>query len=453
MNDSLIQQLLLQLVLILLNAFFASTEIAVLSLNENKVRKLAESGDKKAVRMMKMVENPTNFLSTIQIGITLAGFLGSAFAAENFSERFVNWLIHTCHITFLPETTLNTIAVVLISLILSYFTLIFGELVPKRIAMRKADELARAVSGVIQFLSLLLRPVNWLMTNSANAVLYLFRINPKETEEAVSEDDIRMMIDIGEEKGTIEPEAKEMIDNVFEFNETTVEDIMVHRTAMTVLWADSTPDEIMKTITESGFSRIPVCNEDIDDIIGILHTRDYLLAACHNPEKKLSDLIIPATFVPATIRASLLFRDMQKNKCHIAIAVDEYGGTAGLITMEDILEEIVGNIYDEYDKQQLPEISPIGENIWRISGNAPIEDVEEALDVTLHHEDDEAEYSTFGGLIIDQLAAIPPDGTHPELDIGRLHVSVELIEDHHIEWAAVKKITLPTETDEAQEKH
>ena len=361
--------LILQVILILINAFFAATEIAVISLNEGKIRRQVESGDKKAGKMLKMVSEPTGFLSTIQVGITLAGFLGSAFAADNFSDRLVSWLVDGCGVTAVSRATLDTLSVIVITLILSYFTLILGELVPKRLAMRKPEQLARTVSGVITFLSKLLKPIVWFLSVSTNGVLRLFGINPHEEEEAVSEDEIRMMIDIGEEKGTIESEEREMIDNIFEFNNITAGDLMVHRKDMTVIWENDTPEAIYKTIVESGFSRFPVCGEDTDDVLGILLTREYLLNAYNGSPKAIRDLLSPVHFVPETVHADALFRDMQQKKIHLSIVVDEYGGTAGLVTLEDLLEEIVGNIYDETDEAEISDITPLGENLWRVSGN------------------------------------------------------------------------------------
>ena len=440
----MLQQLILQLILILINAFFAATEIAVISLNENKLRMQEKEGDKKAAVMLRMVTAPSAFLSTIQIGITLAGFLGSAFAAGNFSGHLANWLYHTCHITFLSESTLTTISVVLTTLILSYFTLILGELVPKRIAMKNPDKLARAVCRLISVLAAILKPVIWFMSISTDGVLRLLGINPKEEEAPVSEDEIRMMIDIGEEKGTIETGEKEMIDNIFEFNNRTAADIMTHRTAMTVIWEDASPDEIIETICDSGYSRFPVCSGDTDRVTGILLTREYLLNQRAEQPKPLSSLIKPAIFVPETVRADVLFREMQAKKNHIVIVVDEYGGVSGLVTMEDLLEEIVGNIYDESDEGADPDIVALGDNLWRAAGTLPVHELEDILGVTVSDgEDGENDFDTLGGLIYSQLSKIPDDGAQPELDAFGLHIKVEKISDHRVAWALIS--VLPKE--------
>ncbi|WP_353423861.1 hemolysin family protein [Christensenella massiliensis] len=435
MDDPLIWQLLLQVVLIAINAFFASTEIAVISLNANKVRRMAEEGDRKAKQMLKMVEVPEGFLSTIQIAITLAGFLGSAFAADNFASRLTDWMINVQGVAIAPDT-LNTIAVILITLILSYFTLVFGELVPKRVAMQKPDQVARMSAGIITALSIIMKPIVWLLSVSTNGVLRLMRMNPHAEEETVTEEEIRLMVDIGEEKGAIETVEKEMIENIFEFNNTTAKDVMTHRTNVTAIWKEDTPEDIMTAIRESGLSRFPVYDEDIDDIIGILSTRAYLLNEKSDHPKPLTEIIYPAYCVPESVHTDVLFREMQRQKIHIAVVVDEYGGMSGIVTMEDLLEEIVGNIYDEFDPQDEQDILEVKPGLWRISGAAEIEDIAEAVGVELPEDED---FDTLGGLVYSQLSTIPEDGSHPEVDAYGLHIRVEKIEDRRVEWALVSK--------------
>ena len=436
-EDPLLPQILVLVILIFLNAFFAAAEIAVISLSEGKMRKLAEEGDKRAARLLKLIQAPDNFLSTIQIGITLAGFLASAFAADTFSGRLVRWLVDDCGVTALPERTLNAIMVVVITVILSYFTLIFGELVPKRLAMKKTEGVARATCGIVSALSVVFRPVIWLLAKSTNAILRLMRIDPKDTGEEVSEDEIRLMVDIGEEKGAIETAEKELIENIFEFNNNTAEDVMVHRTDMVMLWVDDPADEILRTIEESGMSRFPVYNENADDIIGVLNTRDFLLNAQRKEPRSVRELLRPAYFVPESVRTDVLFRDMQSKKVHMAIVVDEYGGTSGLVTMEDLLEEIVGNIYDEFDPQDEQDITRLEENLWRVAGSAELELLAEELDIDLPEDE---EYDTLGGLVFSQLTAIPEDGSRLEVDAAGLHIQVVELSDRRVEWALVSKL-------------
>ena len=427
-------QLLLQVILIAINAYFAATEIAVISLNEAVIRHQAEEGDKKAARLLHIVEQPTGFLSTIQIGITLAGFLGAAFAADNLAGRLSQW--------FAAQYALTAITI-----ILSCFALVFGELVPKRVAMKKSEQVARFTCGVVAFLAAVMRPLIWLLTVSTNAVLRLVHIDPNEEDDEVSEEGIRMMVDIGEEKGAIQAGEKEMIENIFEFDNMTAGDVMIHRTDMVMLWVDDTAEEIAQTIESSGLSRFPVYEEDADDIIGILNTRDWLLNARKASPRPVRELLRPAYFVPESVRTDKLFRDMQSRKIHLSIVVDEYGGTAGLVTMEDLLEEIVGNIYDEFDPQEDQEIIALGDNRWRIAGSAELDDVAEALDMEFP-EDEESE--TLGGLVFAQLNVIPEDGSHPEVELYGLHIRVEELTDRRVEWATVTKLA-PSESEEDAE--
>ena len=440
MQPPLWPQLLLQVILIAINAYFAATEIAVISLNEAVIRHQAEEGDKKAARLLHIVEQPTGFLSTIQIGITLAGFLGSAFAADNLAGRLSQWFAAQYALTAAAEAAVHTLSVILITIILSFFTLVFGELVPKRVAMKKSEQVARFTCGVVAFLAAVMRPLIWLLTVSTNAVLRLVHIDPNEEDDEVSEEGIRMMVDIGEEKGAIQAGEKEMIENIFEFDNMTAGDVMIHRTDMVMLWVDDTAEEIAQTIESSGLSRFPVYEEDADDIIGILNTRDWLLNARKASPRPVRELLRPAYFVPESVRTD-------SRKIHLSIVVDEYGGTAGLVTMEDLLEEIVGNIYDEFDPQEDQEIIALGDNRWRIAGSAELDDVAEALDMEFP-EDEESE--TLGGLVFAQLNVIPEDGSHPEVELYGLHIRVEELTDRRVEWATVTKLA-PSESEEDAE--
>ena len=434
-SDPLLGSLLLQIILILINAFFASSELAVLSLNENKTRKQAEDGDKKAAMLLRMVEAPSSFLSTIQIGITLAGFLASAFAASNFAAR-LSALLRGWGLTLLSPGALYSVCVVLITLILSYFTLIFGELVPKRIAMKSPEKVAKFAGPVILGLATVMKPVVALLAASTNLVLRLIGIDPKAENEQVTEEEIRMMVDIGEEKGVIEGSEAELIENVFEFNNITAADVMVHRTDMTAFCIRDSAEEILAVIRESGFSRFPVYDEDADDIVGVLSTREFLLNAQSASPLPLGKLLRAPYLVPETIRADVLLREMQKKKAHMAVVLDEYGGTSGLITMEDLLEEIVGDIYDEFDEKEEQDIMPLEENLWRIQGGAPLDEINEALHVSLPEDE---EFDTLGGLIYSRLTTIPEDGATPCVDAFGLHIQVEKVEDRRVVSALVRK--------------
>ena len=446
-GDPIGSQLLLQLILILINAFFAATETAVVSLNENKIKKQAESGDAKAVQLLKMVESPTKFLSTIQVCITLSGFLASAFAADRFASMMAQAL-HNAGWTFVSLNALNNICVILITLILSYFMIVLGELTPKRIALQNPEKVASFSCGVIRVVSVLFTPIVWLLSVSTNGMLRLFGINPHDSGEEVTEEEIRMMVDIGSESGAIEQDERNMIENIFEFNNMTAADVMVHRIDVISIHVDDTREEILKAIKESGLSRFPVYDSDIDDVIGILNTRDFLLNAQSSHPKTVRELLRSAYLVPETVPADTLFSNMQKQKIHLAVVVDEYGGMSGIVTMEDLLEEIVGNIYDEFDPQEEKDIEKVGDNLWRVAGSCELERVAEATGVQFP-EDEESD--TLGGLVFAQLSFIPEDGSQFTVDACGLHIEVQSFNERRVEWALVSRLP-EEETPEEQEK-
>ncbi len=399
------RQLLLQLILILLNAFFAATEIAVISLNEKKVKARAEEGDKKAVKMLKMIESPTAFLSTIQVGITLAGFLGSAFAADNFAGLLATFLTRTFEISEASVGIIESLSVIIITLILSFFTLVLGELVPKRIAMRHKEKLAEVVCGFISGLSLVLRPIIWLLTISTNGVLRLFGIDPKEKEEAVSEEDIVIMLDAGADEGTLDQDDIEYIKNVFKLDNLTAADVMTPRKSITFIADDATEEEILETIENEGYSRIPVYKDTADEIIGILYARDYLLK--HTREGfKLEDAMVSPSYVPETIHLDVLFKDMQTEHIHMVVVVNEFGVPSGVVTMEDIIEELVGEIWDERD-EEIDNIVKVSDNLYTVLSTTSTEDFYEFFDLT---PDEESEATTVNGWLTEHSENIPDVG-------------------------------------------
>lgn len=404
MSD-IVNQLLLQLVLILLNAFFAATEIAVISLNEKRVKARAEDGDKKAVKMLRMIEEPTRFLSTIQIGITLAGFLGSAFAADNFAEGLSNFFIESFNIPGAYTKAINTVAVIVITIILSFFTLVLGELVPKRVAMRHKEKLAEAVCGVISFLAVALKPIIWLLTVSTNGVLRLFGIDPQAKEDPVSTEDIVLMLDAGVDEGSLDQNDIEYIKNVFKLDGMIAEDVMMPRKSVVFVAQDETDEEIMKKIEEEGYSRMPVYAEKEDHIIGILHTRDYLLKR-GTPGFTLDQVMLPPVFVPETAHLDALFKDMQTGHNHMVIVVNEYGETAGIVTMEDILEELVGEIWDERD-EAVEDFKKAGDGTYTVLCSAFIEDFFEFFSL---ENQGETEASTVNGWLTELSGSIPKVG-------------------------------------------
>lgn len=398
----MIKQILLQIILIALNAFFAATEIAVISLNEKKVRALAEDGNKKAVKMLKIIEEPTQFLSTIQIGITLAGFLGSAFAADNFAEVLSAAISKAFNLSADNTKIINTVAVVLVTLILSYFTLIFGELVPKRIAMKHKEKLANSVCGIISFLAAVLKPIIWFLTISTNAVLRVVGIDPHEKEEPVSEEDIVLMLDAGADEGSLDHDDIEYIKNVFKLDKMTAEDVMTPRKSVISISYDASDKEILEIIEEESYSRIPVYEDNPDKIIGILHACDYLLKR-NEKNFDLKSILHTPVFVPETVSLDVLFKDMQTDHNHLAVVVNEYGETSGIVTMEDILEEIVGEIWDERD-EEIDEFKKIGDNTYKVLCTASLEDFREFFKL---EDEEELDVSTVNGWITEITGIIP----------------------------------------------
>ena len=423
-SDSILPQLLLQLVLIAVNALFAATEIAVISLNETKVRRMAEGGDRKAAKMLRMVTEPTGFLSTIQICITLAGFLGSAFAADNFSDKLVNWLINDCGVSGVSPSALDTISVIIITLVLSYFTLVLGELVPKRIAMKRSESIARAVSGLMIAMTAALRPIIWLLTVSTNGVLRLCGIDPEDNAEEVSEEEIIMMLDEGEEAGSIESGEKELIKNVFSLNDTTAEDVMVHRSQVAFLKRDDARTTLLNEIAESGYSRFPVYGENIDDIVGILYAKTYLTAQSRGERCKMKDFLMPPRFVHASTHINHILLDMQREHAHMAVVVDDYGGVIGIITLEDILEELVGEIWDESD-EVIENIRERSNGSYDINGSTRLSDMCESIGCSIDSEAD-----TVGGWVTEMLGGIPESGE--SFECGGMHVTVESTDERRV---------------------
>ena len=423
-SDSILPQLMLQLVLIAVNALFAATEIAVISLNETKVRRMAEGGDRKAAKMLRMVTEPTGFLSTIQICITLAGFLGSAFAADNFSDKLVNWLINDCEVSGVSPSALDTISVIIITLVLSYFTLVLGELVPKRIAMKRPEGIARAVSGLMIGMTTVLRPVIWLLTVSTNGVLRLCGIDPKDNAEEVSEEEIIMMLDEGEEAGSIESGEKELIKNVFSLNDTTAEDVMVHRSQVAFLKRDDARTTLLNEIAESGYSRFPVYGENIDDIVGILYAKTYLTAQSRGERCEMKDFLMPPRFVHASTHINRILLDMQREHAHMAVVVDDYGGVIGIITLEDILEELVGEIWDESD-EVIENIRERPDGSYDINGSTRLSDMCESVGCSIDSNAD-----TVGGWVTETLGGIPASGE--SFECSGMLVTVEATDERRV---------------------
>jgi len=438
-EGSILGPLILQVILISVNAVFASAEIAVISMNDNRMAKMAAEGDKRAIKLSKLTLQPSQFLSIIQVGITLAGFFGSAFAADNFASKLTDFLTRTG--VGIPASTLNTISVIVITLILSYFTLVFGELVPKRVAMKNAEKMALFMSGMLYFISKVFKPLVWLLTASTNGILRLIGIDPNSEDEEVTEEDIRMMVDVGSEKGSINVSEKEMIQNIFEFDNKTAEEVMTHRTEVNILWLDETDEEWEQKIIESRHSRYPLCDGSADNVIGVLNVKDYFRLKDKSRENIMDKAVKPAYYVPETVRTDVMFQNMKKTRNHFAVVFDEYGGMSGVITMDDLIEQIVGSFDDDYLTPEDPTIEKIDEDTWKIKGSAYLDDVSKQLGIPLPDED----FDTFGGLVFGVLGIIPEDGSTMEMDEYGLKIKITEIKGRRLETAIVYKNQDPTD--------
>ena len=439
MSDPVGRWIFVECIFVFLAVFCSLAGSAVRECSESKLARASEDGDKKAARLLPVVQEPDDFCAALRVGTVGFGF----FAVSNPLTR---QLVHKLA-QLPPEGVWRSVAAAASWIVLVLLAIALCDFAPERYAWHRPEKAARGTFGFALLLSRLLRPIGAALLWLAGLVLRLFGVNPKAQLEEVSEDEIRLMVENGEESGAIQSGEKELIENIFEFDDITAEEIMVHRTDMTVLWLEDTAEEILKIIRESGLSRFPMCGEDMDDIIGILNTRDYLLNAQQAEPRPVQELLRPAHFVPESVKADVLFRDMQQKKVHMAIVVDEYGGTSGLVTMEDLLEQLVGEIYDEFDSEEEQEISKVGENLWRIAGSAELEDVAEALNLPLPEEDDD-EYETLGGLVFSRLSVIPQDGSHPEVEALGMHIKVQEIRNHRVEWTLVSRLPQPEPEEE-----
>lgn len=442
---SIILQIVILFALIFVNAFFAMSEIAVISLNDNKIEKMAEAGHKKAKQIQKLTKSSSSFLSTIQIGVTLAGFLTSASAAQSFAVMLADAISETPVANVIPSGVISGFSTVIITLIMSYFSLVLGELVPKKIAMQKSEKMAFMAAPVLLFVAKVTKPVVKLLSLSTNGVLRLIGIDPHADEEVVTEEEIRMMVDVGGEKGVIEDSQKEMIDNIFEFDDMDVADIMTHRTDMVCIDVEEPLAEAVKLSMENGFSRIPVYEEDPDNIVGIIYIKDFLkyVGSSLPKTKSIKDMMREAYYVPETKRCGELFSEMTEKHIQMSVVVDEYGGTAGIVTLEDIVEAIVGNIQDEYD-QESDEFSIIDDTTFTVDGITDIEEVEEHIGKKFP----EGDYDTIGGYIISVLGFLPQDGEMNEVVFENVKFTVLNVEERRIGKVKVEIMPQPEQQPE-----
>lgn len=431
--------------LILFNAAFAATEIAVITQNDSKVRMLADEGDKTCKRLVKYIDGPSHFLSTIQVGITFAGFLASALAADKFAQPLAQALDPEGRFPFLGVVT-----VIVITAILAYLSLVFGELVPKRIALKNPMGVLKYTLFLLIFVGKIMKPFVMFLTFSSNFVLRVIGINPNEHEKKVTEEEIRMMINVGRETGTIHEAEREMIENIFELNDTQVSEIMTHRTDLVSLSGQASFNEVIEVAVSEKFTRIPVYKDSIDNIIGILHIKDLLTIMTEGRENSfnLENIIREPLFVPETKTVDEVFREMQNEHAQIAIVIDEYGGTAGIITVEDLIEEIVGSIQDEYDEEP-EEIIREDDTTVVVDGKAPLDEVADELDVKIPLDKD---YDTVAGLFMDILGRIPDEGETPEVDFENLTLKVLEVNERRITRIRITVHPMPeNEEDDSDE--
>ncbi len=431
--------ILLQVVLIALNAVFASAEIAVISMNDVKMKRMAMNGDKRAERLLFLTEQPARFLATIQVAITLAGLLGSAFAAENFAGEMAQFLQNKGIDTSL--NVLRSLCVFIITMILAYFNLVFGELVPKRVAMKNAEKLALGMSGMLKLVSKLFAPLVWLLSASTNGILRIMGIDPEDEEDVISEEEIFMMLDQGSEKGTIDLEESTFIRNVFAFDDIPVEQACTHRVDVVMLEIEEDMETWDKIILENRFTYFPVCGEDSDDILGVLDTKSYFRLSDKSRERVLEEAVEKPYFVPETMKADVLLRSMRKNRRHFALVLDEYGGLSGVITLRDLIQLLIGDMLNETEEE---EIMSLDEGVWRIMGSASLEDVSDELNIPLPIE----EYETYGGFIFSELGKIPEDGSQFTIVTAGMEIQVKQVQNHRIGETIVRVLPETVENEE-----
>lgn len=437
-SSSLLLDIILILIFVLINAFFSGTEMAVINLNDNKIRKEAEDGSKVARKLLYFIENQGRFLATIQMGVTLAGFMSSALAGDKLSGRLAALIDPTGQNPYI-----NSLSLVLITIVISFISLVLGELVPKQLAIHNPEKFSRAVAGLIRACSTIFYPFTKFLNFCTKLVLKIFGIDANVTKQAVTEDEIRMMLNASRESGNIHADESEMIENIFEFNDKEVSEIMTHRTNVTAIPVDAPFDVVVDTAVNERYSRIPVYEENIDDIVGVFHIKDLLIYLAQNDQQNfnLRTLLRPPYLTPESKHVDELFREMQNANVALAVVIDEYGGTSGIVTIEDLLEEIVGNIQDEYDEEQR-EVIRVADNVYMVEGLTSIDDLARYIpEIDLEEEHEEGDFDTVAGLVLDVLGRIPDEYEHPVVEYKNYVFQVLAMDDNRI--AKLKLIIKP----------
>lgn len=427
----MIQAIILLIILIFLNATFASAEIAVISMNDAKLKKLTVEGDRRAQKLTALTVQPARFLATIQVAITLAGLLSSAFAAENFADPLVAALVNAG--VSVPKTALKTAVVFLITLILAYFNLVFGELVPKRIAMKKAETMALGMAGMLYTVSKVFAPLVLLLTASTNLILRLMRIDPEEEDDKVTEEEIRMLLMAGNEQGTIKTDESKMIQNVFEFDDTTVEQICTHRIDVVLLYEEDGIEEWERIIHGTRHTHYPICGKSQDDILGILDTKDYFRSKERSKEEIMKHSVDQAHFIPESMKANALFQKMKQERAYFAVIIDEYGGLSGIVTLHDLMEALVGDLHEAEEGAVPKVLEQIKDNEWCIYGSADLQTVSEELKVALPDD----LYETFSGFVCGVIDRVPNEGENFACEAHGMHITVHSVKNHKIDRTTV----------------
>lgn len=429
-DNNILGQLILIFVLTLLNAFFAASEMAIVSTNKKKIKTKSESGDKKAQMLLEILKEPSKFLSTIQVGITFAGFFSSASAAVGISDD-LGKVLSEIGVPFGKD-----IAFIGVTLILSYIILVFGELVPKRIALQDAEKFSMLAIKPINIFAKLMRPFVSFLSFSTNAIIRLLGFSNVGVEEKVTIEEIRSLIHVGQEQGVINPVEREMIDSVITFDDKVAEEIMTPRTEVFMIDIDDSNEDNLEKMLRLKHSRIPIYREYVDNIIGILYLKDYLLQAYKMGFKNIDikEIMRPPYFVPEHKNINDLFLELQKTRNHFAILIDEYGGFSGIVTMEDLIEEIVGDIDDEYDYDE-PDIEKADENIYYVKGSVSIKELNSQLDLKLNEKSEY--YDTLGGFLIYFLGYIPNDKRKKTIKYQNIEFKIEKIKKRKIQMVKI----------------
>lgn len=440
----MIQAIVLLVFLIFLNSVFAGAEIAVLSMNEPKMKEMAEEGDHRAQILMKITEQPAHFMTAIRVTITTAGFLQSAFAAEYFAQPMTAALLKAG--VDVSQNVLKIVCMIIVTILLSYVSLLFGELVPRRLGMKNPDELSLKLAGMLKIALLAVWPATALLTATTNGVLHLMGIRPEEKEDQATEDEIRMLLSEGNEQGSIQQEESEMIQNVFDLDDTDADEICTHRRDVVVLYMEDSDEKWEQVIRDNRHTFYPICGENEDDIVYILDTRDYFRLNSREREVVLKKACYPPFFVPESMRANLIFREMREKRDYFAVVLDEYGCFVGIVTLHDLVETLVGDIDDRTDLPKPDDIEKTGEHVWKIQGGAILDDVAEAINVELPVE----KYDTFSGFVCGVLERVPEDGEQFRCNWKNLDIVVEQVRNHTVAEGIVhvqpeKKVQEPKE--------